>query len=136
MNEREGTCKTFHSLNTYKTCTSLSETVPVVLPRLERVLDLSMMALLLGLFSTDLLANDMSAVTLVMDILKQHKQRYVSSRANRRAAQQTLQGFDCSPPVKPVLQEVKQRLLHHICHLRRRIREGGGGQKGRGRRRT
>lgn len=55
--------------NTYKTCTSLSETVPVALPRLERVLDLSMMALLLGLFSTDLLANDMSAVTLVMDIL-------------------------------------------------------------------
>lgn len=54
-------------------CTSLSETVPVALPRLERVLDLSMMALLLGLFSTDLLANDMSAVTLVMDILQQHR---------------------------------------------------------------
>ena len=41
----------------------------LVLPRLERVLDLSMMALLLGLFNTDLLARDMSAVTLVMDIL-------------------------------------------------------------------
>ena len=40
-----------------------------VLPRLERVLDLSMMALLLGLFNTDLLARDISAVTLVMDIL-------------------------------------------------------------------
>lgn len=57
----------------YKTCTSLSETVPVALPRLERVLDLSMMALLLGLFSTDLLANEISAVTLVMDILEQKK---------------------------------------------------------------
>lgn len=55
---------------TWETCTSLSKTLPVALPRLERVLDLSMMALLLGLFSTDLLANDMSAVTLVMDILK------------------------------------------------------------------
>lgn len=54
----------------------------VALPRLERVLDLSMMALLLGLFSTDLLANDMSAVTLVMDILKQHK--HTSYRANRQ----------------------------------------------------
>lgn len=55
----------------YCMCTSLSET----LPRLERVLDLSMMALLLGLFSTDLLANDMSAVTLVMDILQQQQQQ-------------------------------------------------------------
>lgn len=55
---------------TWETCTSLSKTLPVALPRLERVLDLSMMALLLGLFSTDLLAKDMSAVTLVMDILK------------------------------------------------------------------
>lgn len=69
-------------LNTYKTsCTSLSETVPVALPRLERVLDLSMMARLLGLLSTDLLANDMSAVTLVMDILQQSK-TYVSQRAH------------------------------------------------------
>lgn len=65
----------------HKTCTSLSETVPVVLPRLERVLDRSMMALLLGLLSTDLLANDMSAVTLVMDILQQHK-AYMSYKAN------------------------------------------------------
>ena len=60
-------------MNTYETCTSLSETVPVALPRLERVLDRSMMALLLGLFSTDLLAKDMSAVTRVMDILQQHQ---------------------------------------------------------------
>lgn len=33
------------------------------------------MALLLGLFSTDLLANDMSAVTLVMDILKTNQRK-------------------------------------------------------------
>jgi len=45
-----------------------------ILPRLERVLDRSMMALLLGLFNTDLLASDMSAVTLVMDILRPRKQ--------------------------------------------------------------
>lgn len=67
-------------MDTDKTCTSLSGTVPVALPRLERVLDLSMMALLLGLFSTDLLANDMSAVTLVMDILTQHKEQFQEGR--------------------------------------------------------
>jgi len=66
-------------LNIHKTCTSLSETVPVALPRLERVLDLSMMALLLGLLSTDLLANEMSAVTLVMDILQQRKTHVIQS---------------------------------------------------------
>ena len=38
------------------------------------------MALLLGLFSTDLLANDMSAVTLVMDILKRNT--HTSYRGN------------------------------------------------------
>lgn len=41
----------------------------IYLPKLERVLDLSMMALLLGLLRTDLLANDISAVTCVIDIL-------------------------------------------------------------------
>lgn len=40
------------------------------LPKLERVLDLSMMALLLGLLRTDLLAKEMSAVTRVIDILQ------------------------------------------------------------------
>lgn len=39
------------------------------LPRLDLVLERSMMARLLGLFSTDLLAREMSAVTRVMDIL-------------------------------------------------------------------
>lgn len=38
-------------------------------PKLERVLDLSMMALLLGLLRTDLLASDISAVTRVIVIL-------------------------------------------------------------------
>lgn len=41
------------------------------LPRLERVLERSMMACLLGLFRTDRLAREMSAVTRVIDILGQ-----------------------------------------------------------------
>lgn len=43
----------------------------VVLPRLERVLERSMMVCLLGLLRTERLAREMSAVTRVMDILKQ-----------------------------------------------------------------
>lgn len=84
------------------------------LPRLERVLDLSMMALLLGLLSTDLLANDMSAVTLVMDILQQHDTWWTMMTycVKRRC-------LISSPAIEPVLQEVKQRLLHHVCHLKR-----------------
>lgn len=31
----------------------------------------------------------------------------------------------CSPSIEAVLQEVKQRLLHHICHLRGQICRGG-----------
>lgn len=65
----------------------IERTVPVALPRLERVLDLSMMALLLGLFSTDLLANDMSAVTLVMDILEKKKKK---RRIHTRHPEQTV----------------------------------------------
>lgn len=68
-------------VNIYCTCTSPSQTAPVCLPRLERVLDLSMMALLLGLFSTDRLANDMSAVTLVMDILQPKTRHVIQSTA-------------------------------------------------------
>lgn len=47
-----------------------------VLPKLDRVFDRSIIALLLGLFRTDLLAREMSAVTRVIDILwarTQHK---------------------------------------------------------------
>lgn len=47
------------------------------LPRLERVLDRSMMALLLGLLRTDLLASDISAVTRVIDILWQFTHKRV-----------------------------------------------------------
>lgn len=39
------------------------------LPKLERVLERSMMACLLGLFKTERLAREMSAVTRVIDIL-------------------------------------------------------------------
>lgn len=40
------------------------------LPRLERVLERSMMVCLLGLFKTERLAREMSAVTRVMEILR------------------------------------------------------------------
>lgn len=40
-----------------------------ILPKLDRVFERSIIALLLGLFRTDLLAREMSAVTLVIDIL-------------------------------------------------------------------
>lgn len=40
-----------------------------LLPRLERVLERSMMVCLLGLLRTERLASEMSAVTRVMDIL-------------------------------------------------------------------
>lgn len=39
------------------------------LPKFERVLDRSMIACLLGLFRTERLAREMSAVTRVIDIL-------------------------------------------------------------------
>lgn len=41
------------------------------IPRFERVLERSMMACLLGLFRTERLAREMSAVTRVIDILEQ-----------------------------------------------------------------
>jgi hypothetical protein len=40
-----------------------------ILPKLDLVFERSIIALLLGLFRTDLLAREMSAVTLVIDIL-------------------------------------------------------------------
>lgn len=48
-----------------------SAPLPACLPRLERVLERSMMVCLLGLLRTERLAKEMSAVTRVMDILKQ-----------------------------------------------------------------
>lgn len=52
------------------------------LPRLERVLERSMMACLLGLFKTDRLAREMSAVTRVIDIL--------GTRVRKRACAQAI----------------------------------------------
>lgn len=45
------------------------------LPKLDRVLERSMMACLLGLFRTERLASEMSAVTRVIDILRQEKKQ-------------------------------------------------------------
>lgn len=44
-------------------------------PKFERVLERSMMACLLGLFRTERLAREMSAVTRVIDILKQETRK-------------------------------------------------------------
>lgn len=43
------------------------------LPKLDLVLDLSIIACLLGLFNTERLASEISAVTLVMEILLEKK---------------------------------------------------------------
>lgn len=44
-------------------------------PKLERVLERSMMACLLGLLRTERLAREMSAVTRVIDILKEETKK-------------------------------------------------------------
>lgn len=49
-----------------------------ILPRLERVLERSIIACLLGLFRIDRLARAMSAVTRVMVILLEEKKREIS----------------------------------------------------------
>lgn len=50
------------------------------IPKFDLVLDLSIIALLLGLLSTDLFASEMSAVTLVIDILHLMKQSHTVNR--------------------------------------------------------
>lgn len=55
-----------------------------VLPRLERVLERSMMVCLLGLLRTERLASDMSAVTRVMDILQQRSGTSAVTGSGRR----------------------------------------------------
>lgn len=50
------------------------------IPRLERVLERSMMACLLGLFRTERLAREMSAVTRVIDILQQGVKSMLGTR--------------------------------------------------------
>lgn len=74
-----------------------------------------MMVCLLGLLRTERLAREMSAVTRVMDILKQSQQ---PSRKLPGGAGGSLPR--CSPALKLVLQKVKQRFLHHVRHLKRR----------------
>ncbi|TNN85903.1 hypothetical protein EYF80_003747 [Liparis tanakae] len=54
-----------------------------VVKLLERVLERSMMVCLLGLLRTDRLAREMSAVTRVMDILKNRRPAHRSSPARR-----------------------------------------------------
>lgn len=54
---------------------SLNSLVLTDLPKLDLVLDLSMIACLLGLFNTERLAREMSAVTLVMDILLEKREK-------------------------------------------------------------
>lgn len=49
-------------------------------PKLERVLERSMMACLLGLFRTERLAREMSAVTRVIDILKEETKKKNTQR--------------------------------------------------------
>lgn len=49
-------------------------------PKFERVLDRSMMACLLGLFRTERLAREMSAVTRVIDILQQGTRNMLGTR--------------------------------------------------------
>lgn len=54
---------------------SLNSLLLADLPRLDLVLDLSIIACLLGLFNTERLAREMSAVTLVMDILLEKREK-------------------------------------------------------------
>lgn len=51
-------------------------------PRLERVLERSMMACLLGLLRTERLAREMSAVTRVIDILKEETKEKTKTPMN------------------------------------------------------
>lgn len=59
-----------HKANSKDSYSKIDKTLWRYIPKLDLVFDLSMMARLLGLFRTDLLANDISAVTRVIDILK------------------------------------------------------------------
>lgn len=59
-----------------------SQACVVHVPRLERVLERSMMACLLGLLRTERLAREMSAVTRVIDILKEGKKKRQATTLN------------------------------------------------------
>lgn len=83
------------------------------------MLDLSIMGLLLR---TDLLANDRSAVTRVIEILKspKHTGPKIFSETSVghvcRTAVSLAPQFD-SPSFKSVFEEVEKGFLHHVCHL-------------------
>lgn len=81
-----------------------------------------MMVCLLGLLRTERLAREMSAVTRVMDILKTKIQHTSCYRVNKQKAIKA----ECTgvymmsflPALKLVFQKVKERFLHHVCHLK------------------
>lgn len=99
------------------------------------MLDLSMMALLLGLFSTDLLAKDMSAVTLVMDILQQprkHTHRHVTHPPKLLAAGiRMTDAFGCLLTSRQTCASGSQTALSASCLSPRLTNEEeGAGEKG------
>lgn len=102
---------------------TLGELKCSVLPRLERVLERSMMVCLLGLLRTERLAREMSAVTRVMDILKQRSGAAAVTRLVNRnlfKLKPTSYTFHILPALKLVFQKVKERFLHHVCHLNKK----------------
>lgn len=74
------------------------------------------------LLRTDLLARDRSAVTRVMEILqwggerKERREMFVE-RKNIQSLVWVTASPPHSPPLKSVLEKVKQGLLHHVRHL-------------------
>lgn len=80
-----------------------------------------MMVCLLGLLRTERLANDMSAVTRVMDILEHRDGTLVERNAGVETSVRRLLTL---PALKLVFQEVEERFLHHVGHLQ--TEEWGG----------
>lgn len=84
-------------------------------PRLERVLERSIMVCLLGLLRTERLAREMSAVTRVMDILKNRVR--IDVKPKKRAKKRSFDEFLFLPALKLMFQKVKKCFLHHVCNL-------------------
>lgn len=76
-----------------------------------------MMVCLLGLFRTERLAREMSAVTRVMDILKQRSSTLQDKRYNITGHALLKPFFFLLPSFKLVFQKIKESFLHHVCHL-------------------
>lgn len=66
-----------------------------------------MIALLEGLFRRERFASEISAMTRVMIILRTEQ----TSRHSHHRGQKYL------PPFEPMLEEIEQRLLHHVRHF-------------------